>query len=648
MHFHIDSFKLLFAPLHQILISFFLLIQPVYNEPGVDDHRLPRSISCPELTMYRVDCPVVSRKRAFSESFDLDDSPPFRINGTPMIKGSSDTDLNRINRQKTFETAEAFKHTTDLLAKVVSALASIENPQDSVGMTGYYGDVQGFSDSQILASENSFNPSDIPHRSRAMSDFQISPVTRPVPGPNEWTWGGDNAQIQRAINRRFKSSKPARTVSTGDDPYTAINMPFEEPVGKKKKFSIADGKNFIKNLLPFKRRGSQEILPQATDRKMSIMSVPESPRDEFPSFNSSYSTVTASQGLSGKFEPSVQALNSNLSLFTGGVPPSKARRSSLFPMFPGLCSDRPSHEPITVGERPLFTPATGTPRRNSMFIQNQRRGSMFSPVMDRKSSVFGASNETSVRSGRQNRRSSLFSVPSQEEINQDVLENTTIADLIRALEVMHTQAAMNETPATSRQRAGSRAPPISSLFALDNDGPMPSNRAYSRRSTIMGTLTPSSSSSIPIRSRRMSATTISSVPDGPPPIYTEKETFSPKEATFKRRFSIRPTNLSTPIGKAPPASLSGPSTSQSALGRRTLYRPSPLARDPNVSTDPSASGMSLRSSSTVPTRLGTSSSHSPLARIAQISQATRSGNLPNPTGAESPQQSSTDVSKRKD
>lgn len=637
----INSFKPLFAPLHQILISFFLLIQPVYNEPGVDDHRLPRSISCPELTMYRVDCPIVSRKRAFSESFDLDDSPPFRINGTPMIKGSSDTDLNRINRQKTFETAEAFKHTTDLLAKVVSALASIENPQESVGMTGYYGDVQGFSDSQILASENSFNPSEIPHRSRAMSDFQISPVTRPVPGPNEWTWCGDNTQIQRAINKRFKSRKSARTVSTGDDPYTTINMPFEEPIGKKKKFSIADGKNFIKNWLPFKRRGSQEIFPQPTDRKMSIMSIPESPRDEFPSYNSSYTTMAASQGLSGKFEPSVQALNSNLSLFAGSMPPPKARRSSLFPMFPGLCSDRTSNEPI--GERPLFTPVTGSPRRNSMFTQNQRRGSMFSPVMDRKSNVFSASNETSVRSGRHNRRPSLFSVPSQEEINQDVLENTTIADLIRALEVMHTKAAMNETPPTSRQRRGSKAPPISSLFALDNDGPMPSNRAYSRRSTIMGTLTPSSSSSIPIRSRRMSAATITSVPDGPPPIYTEKETFAPKEGTFRRRFSVRPTNLSTPIGKAPPASLSAPSTSQSALGSRPLYRPSPLARDPNVSTDPGASGMS-RSSSNVPTRLGTSSSHSPLARIAQISQATRSGNLLNPTGTETP----TDASKRKE
>lgn len=565
-----------------------------------------------------------------------------------MIKGSSDTDLSRINKQKTFETAEAFKHTTDLLAKVVTALASIETPPEpSVGMTGYYGDVQGFSDSQILASENSFNPSDIPHRSRAMSDFYISPSTRPVPGPNEWTWCGDNAHIQQAINDRFKSNKPARTVSVGDSPFT-INIPFEEAVGKKKKFSIADGKNFIKNLLPFKRRDSQDIFQQK-DRKMSILSAPESPRDEFPSFNSSYSTIAASQG---KFD---QAMNSNLSLFTNNMPPAKARRSSLFPMFPGLCSDRPTPDARTIGsnERPLFTPAASSPRRNSMFTQNQRRGSLFSPVMDRKNSVFSASNEISVRSARQNRRPSLFSVPSQEEINQEVLENTTIADLIRALEVMHTQAAINEAPSASRPRRGSKAPPnipISSLFALDNDSPMPSSRAYSRRSTIMGSLTPAPSSSMPNRSRRMSVA--SKLPEGPPPIYTEKEIFASKESSFRRRFSVRPTNLSTPIGKAPPPSSSTqPSTSQSALGRKPFYRPSPLARDPNVSTDPSPSSLSLRSASTIssiPTRLGTSSSHSPLARIAQISQATKSGNLPNTSGAESPPSSSSDLSKRKD
>lgn len=588
--------------------------------------------------MYRVDMPIVSRKRAFSESFELDDSREFRINGTPMIKGSSDTDLSRINKQKTFETAEAFKHTTDLLAKVVSALASMEGPQEqTVGMTGYYGDVQGFSDSQILASENSFNPNEIPHRSRAMSDFHISPLTKAVPGHNEWTWCGDNAQIQQAINDRFKCSKETRTVSVGDNPYT-INMPFDATVGKKKKFSMSDGRNFIKNLLPFKKRESTDIFG-SKDRKMSILSVPESPRDEFPSFNSSYSTITASQG---KFDNSIQAMNSNLSLFTNNMPPAKPRRSSLFPMFPGLCSDRPSTEPRTIGhnERPLFTPAAGGPRRNSMFTQNQRRGSLFSPVLDRKNNAFSASNEITVRSARQNRRPSLFSVPSQEEINQDVLENTTIADLIRALEVMHTQAAFKETPTTSRQRRGSKAPPnipISSLFSLDNDGPMPSNRAYSRRSTIMGTLTPPSASSIPIRSRRMSAS--SNLPEGPPPIYTEKQ------STFRRRFSVRPTNLSTPIGKAPPPSSSTqPSTSQSAMGRKPFYRPSPLARDPNVSTDPSPSSMSSRSASTIssiPTRLGTSSSHSPLARIAQISHATKSGNPPNT-------ESSTDLSKRKD
>uniref|UniRef100_T1GP23 Potassium channel domain-containing protein n=1 Tax=Megaselia scalaris TaxID=36166 RepID=T1GP23_MEGSC len=266
--------------LRRILNELYIMkFKPVYNEEGESDLHLPRSISCPDLTIYRTDSPIVSRKRAFSECYDMDDSRAFRVDGTPMIKGSSDTDLSRINKQKTFETAEAFKHTTDLLAKVVTALASIETPQEpTVGMTGYYGDVQGFSDSQILASENSFNPADIPHRSRAMSDFYINPNTRSPSGPNEWTWSGDNSRIQQAINDRFKTAKPTRTVSMGDDPYT-INMPFDETAGKKKKFSIADGKNFIKNWLPFKRRDSQDAFAQK-DRKMSILSAPpETPID---------------------------------------------------------------------------------------------------------------------------------------------------------------------------------------------------------------------------------------------------------------------------------------------------------------------------------------------------------------------------------
>lgn len=184
-------------------------------------------------------------------------------------------------------------------------------------------------------------------------------------------------------------------------------------------------------------------------------------------------------------------------------------------------------------------------------------------------------------------RSSNFSILSMnDENNADVLEKTTIADLIRALEVVHTQANMSDTPLLQdyfndpKRKVGmatltppSGLPPLINLFApVDKYGRRNSMKPQSsqtpvfnrarRQSNILDNLTSSKRSSL-LRP-----------PSGQPPPYSES---IDKNKTY-RRFSIRPTLLSIPPGQSPAPSF----TPASQFQRRSSLRPSPLAMDPST------------------------------------------------------------------
>ncbi|XP_020805058.1 open rectifier potassium channel protein 1 isoform X1 [Drosophila serrata] len=699
---------------------YILKVKPVYTDLDIA-YTLPRSASCPELSMYRVEpAPIPSRKRAFSVCADLA-AAQLQEAGI-MVHASSDTELSKLDREKTFETAEAYRQTTDLLAKVVSALATVKPPPPEQEDAALYGGYHGFSDSQILASEwsfstvNEFSTSRRP-RARACSDFNLEAPRwqseRPLRSNqhNEWTWSGDNQQIQEAFNQRYKGQQRPNGATMVHLEPDALEEQLKKPsptAGRVKKFSMPDG---LRRLFPFqKKRPSQDL-----ERKLSVVSVPEGiasqqqPRSPLDYYSN---TVTAASSQSylrnGRGLPPPFESNGSLASTDGGL------TNLGFQLEDGSTGPAPGASSGAYQRRA----AAGKRRRESIYTQNPapsaRRGSMYPPtahalaqmqmrrgslansgsgsaamaaVAARRGSLFpatAAGSASSVASAP--RRSSIFSVTSEKDMN--VLEQTTIADLIRALEVVHTHAVLDEqqqqqAAATATGSKGSRKqrkmgnagldppqlPPILSLFAGDQTRSLQAaaaNRLYARRSTIVGTMSP-------VGGGVGAGSTARSLLE-PPPSYTERAGINqgqspaisgPSNATsgqskFRRRFSVRPTALQIPPGQAPPpgASLaeqslaSASSSSQSALQRRLSLRPSPLARElsPTSPTGGSSAvggavgGVTEESGPASAQRLlplpagtrpSTSSTHSPLSRIVQISQAQRKSSMPT-TGPGSP------------
>lgn len=127
-----------------------------------------RSASCPDLTIYRQEdedlMVLLARKRAFSMSVtaaELDE----QAQQPALARRSSDSDLSRINREKTFG-VQALVQPAELLAKVVTALGNIttvdEDTQSIYEQASMTGGINCFSDSQILASERSWSGWSIP------------------------------------------------------------------------------------------------------------------------------------------------------------------------------------------------------------------------------------------------------------------------------------------------------------------------------------------------------------------------------------------------------------------------------------------------------------------------------------------------------
>ncbi|XP_016951712.1 open rectifier potassium channel protein 1 isoform X1 [Drosophila biarmipes] len=687
---------------------YILKVKPVYTDIDIA-YTLPRSNSCPDLSMYRIEpAPIPSRKRAFSVCADL--AAAQREAGL-LVHASSDTELSKLDREKTFETAEAYRQTTDLLAKVVSALATVKPPPAEQEDAALYGGYHGFSDSQILASEWSFstvNEFTTPRRprARACSDFNLEAPRwqseRPLRSShNEWTWSGDNQQIQEAFNQRYKGQQRANGAANSnmvhlepDALEEQLKKPSPAGAGRVKKFSMPDG---LRRLFPFQRkRPSQDL-----ERKLSVVSVPEG--------------VISQQARSPMeyYSNTVTATSSQFYMRNGRGPPPPFESNGSLASAGGLTNlgfqpEDGATPPSALGggggayQRRV---AAGKRRRESIYTQNQapsaRRGSMYPPtahalaqmqmrrgslatsgsgsaamaaVAARRGSLFPATaSASSVASAP--RRSSIFSVTSDKDMN--VLEQTTIADLIRALEVVHTHAVLDEqqqaaaaaggpgaggsTKGSRKQRKMGNAgldppqlPPILSLFAGDQTRTLQAaaaNRLYARRSTIVG-ISPTGGAAGPAVRSLLE----------PPPSYTERAGSQSQlaagnaasgpsanapatgQSKFRRRFSVRPTALQIPPGQAPPpgANLMEQS-SQSALQRRLSLRPSPLARELSPTSPPGGTGAAALGAATeeaggtsaqrllplpAGTRPSTSSTHSPLSRIVQISQAQRKSSMP--------------------
>lgn len=178
--------------LHEML---FLRVKPVYKG---DFEYVPsdieRSQSCPEFTMYKNESPMV-RKRAMSECY----------RSVNFQRVQSDSDLNRIDKDKTFLSTNNLLEQTELLFKVCNAL-SCESLQPHESEMG----IHGFSDASILASEHCDSSSlqSKTKQRRAVSDVR-PPSMLLHEAVNGNTWYG--ADADQAI-KQYKTRQRAKSV----------------------------------------------------------------------------------------------------------------------------------------------------------------------------------------------------------------------------------------------------------------------------------------------------------------------------------------------------------------------------------------------------------------------------------------------------
>lgn len=448
---------------------------------------------------YNSQVPPLLRRRAYSEVNGPDES----VTSSTLTRVQSDSDLSRINKEKTFEGSETLFDTNNLLARVVSALGSIR-PVDEDGHSvldiALDGGIHGFSDSQILADERTWSGGSLAHsdasfpnfprqRARAASVFH-TPSHHYMQDSNEWTWSGDNSQIQEYLRKNTKKKNSlyrtafASNTKLDRNRSVSINMPTNDD-------SMPANKGLINKMNPFKKTFGKPILGPEQQRYL---------------------------------ERTARGRESKISL-------TKQR-----------------------------------------YLSATARG-----------------------------RASVFSILSTtDEKNNDVLENTTIADLIRALEVVHTKANGPDTPLLDdymdapKRKMGTASltpPPRGSNPLLAVIPPsFGSSSAAARRASLRPVNTYNTifnSKALPNMNRRQSSYAAAEAvnnsrrpsirPTNPPP-YVAKE--SPKP--LNRRFSIRPTNLAIPPGQAPPSSTI--QSSSTTLQRRLSLRPSPLARGTTAQT----------------------------------------------------------------
>lgn len=165
----------------------------------------------------------------------------------------------------------------------------------------------------------------------------------------------------------------------------------------------------------------------------------------------------------------------------------------------------------------------------------------------------------------QNRRPSMFARPSGDE-QQDLLETTTVADLIRAIEMVHTDNAVGSS-GLEEALAGMKKRKLGldnstsrrqSLFTLER--PQPSQTMHAQtihkpsRSRLDSTSSTPYVSSENFRGRILGDQNLfvrrPSMRPPPPYTTTPTEVLSLKPA-LKRRFSVRPANLDKAPGQSP-------------------------------------------------------------------------------------------------
>jgi hypothetical protein len=156
------------------LSSHLLDVQPVYKDPEetMRQFHIPKSQSCPDLSMdddddgeeeAQIIPHIKQRARAFSECPRPKQRKLRSESSMTLNRVQSDSELSHIDKEKTFafDTRRGAVQPGELLAKVVCALGGYrlgdEDEQRQASIHSSVMGVHGFSDSQILASEQNYN-----------------------------------------------------------------------------------------------------------------------------------------------------------------------------------------------------------------------------------------------------------------------------------------------------------------------------------------------------------------------------------------------------------------------------------------------------------------------------------------------------------
>ncbi|XP_050298640.1 open rectifier potassium channel protein 1 isoform X2 [Anthonomus grandis grandis] len=338
--------------LHELL---FMRVKPVYKgEFEYVPSAIERSQSCPDLTMYKVESPKTKRRqRAMSECAS-------RI--VTLQRVQSESDLQRIDKEKTFMSNEDLVQQTELLFKVCNALSeeSLHRIDSDTG-----GGVHGFSDKSILASE--FYP--ITKKRRAISDIRPPSMLMQRETVNGNTWYG--ADADEAINE-YRKRQRAKSVFEYKKPENLFKkirnrlLSRDESGLDIEKQKIAEA---AKTTLPD---------PPPYIRRDSILS--KSPQEEILEQTSIADFIRAISALSG---PEITDNISPRSRRQGIILSPSSRRASFVPdlghahlgtqrRFSLRPADESTLDPILIKKKEKKR------KISSVSFQNERRGSLFS------------------------------------------------------------------------------------------------------------------------------------------------------------------------------------------------------------------------------------------------------------------------------
>ncbi|KAI5646211.1 ion channel domain-containing protein [Phthorimaea operculella] len=477
-------------------------IKPIYVDVAP---MLSKSASCPNFTFdIEPRGPICGRKRANSENIHL--------SAKDMLRIQSDTDLLGIDKEKTFS-AQAIVKPAELLARVVNVLGGID-PQQQQNEKG----VHMFDDDQILASEKppifTIGPDIIssPYaaRNRALSVavpcYRKESVTK---FDHDLTWtNGDTAEkYQREANfRSGKLSLPNNFIPpeeidlqnrnrltnlfnnqpTTENPSDLIKNSMKERVNQAQEVSepvVTEkpkrrGSIFAKLGFGQKKDSSEEeedtakIKAYQQKKRHSIFPTFDFSEDDdeedaaaarayrektrsgrksiFPKFDLSFSEDEEEDDTAKRYKETTKHTTDELEAYKNKT---KKGRLSLFPTF-GKDKERKKssgHEEISDLEASI---------RQFQLQNSQGRGSLLPEDNDSQDSDLERYKNKTKRG-----RGSLFDpdvniaeLPQSQQV--EVLEQTSVADLLRALALLETtgQGQASASPSSLLELLGQSAP----------------------------------------------------------------------------------------------------------------------------------------------------------------------------------------------